>query len=339
MFLFDDLAYAHGKPATSAIFKASPEDFRVDEDLGFEASGEGEHLFLHIEKRGVNTEELVKHLSRLLDKSPKLISYAGLKDRQAITTQWLSIHTPGLEIPEAEGLEGPGFKVLKTARHSRKLKTGFLAGNRFTLTLREVNDPAALETRLLLIQKEGVPNYFGPQRFGHEGQNLQRAEKMLFEKMKVKDRFLKGIYLSAARSGLFNLICSARVAGNSWNQVISGDICQLAGTHSIFSVADVDESIKMRTDSFDISPAAPLWGKGEERVSAEALSIQNRVLEPLEKWCAALIEQRLERAYRPLRLQAENMSWSWDNNQLTLAFNLTAGSYATSVLRELVHTD
>ncbi len=336
MFDFVDLAYAHGKPAVNGTFKASAEDFKVDEVLGFELSGEGEHQFLRIEKQGLNTEELIKRLARSLGKPAKCISYAGLKDRQAITTQWLSVHVPGEVIPDVDVLQGDGWRVIESDRHLKKLKTGALAGNKFTLVLRDITDRDALESRLETVRSSGVPNYFGPQRFGHNNQNLERAEAVLLKGLRIKDRFLRGIYYSAARSFLFNRILSARVAQHTWDKAVSGDVMQLAGKNSIFPVGIPDETIHARVAAHDLSPASVLWGRGDERASLDALAVQQEALHGFEPWCKSLEEQGLERAYRAHILCVNDMAWAWDNENLLLSFELTAGAYATSVLRELI---
>jgi tRNA pseudouridine13 synthase len=339
MFNVEALPFAYGAPLQSGTIKASPEDFKVEEILGFELTGEGEHHFLRIEKRGLNTDELVKALARTVGKSEKLISYAGLKDRQALTTQWLCIHCPGEELKGLNSLEGPGWRVLESKRHLKKLKTGALAANDFTLTLRELTDRLPLEGRLEQIKSFGVPNYFGPQRFGYEGQNLVKAEAVLLQGTKIKNRFLRGIYYSAARSFLFNLILAARVNSGNWNQALAGDVMQLAGTNSIFSIETPDEIIQERLAKFDISPAAPLWGRGLEKASLDALILQDAILAKYKPWCDALEQHGLERAYRPLMLTVERLEWYWLNDStLVLNFRLAPGSYATSVVRELINT-
>lgn len=336
MYDLNHLAFAYGKPSATGLFKDSSEDFRVDEILGFEPSGEGEHLFLHIEKKGLNTEELVKSVARLLEKSVKQISYAGLKDKNAITTQWLSIHCPGEEIPNANELQGPGWRVLQSQRNLRKLRIGALTGNRFKLIIREISDPSQVEARLLLIKQHGVPNYFGAQRFGYQGQNLIKAEEMLFKKKRIKDRFLKGLYYSTARSFLFNRILDVRVTHQNWNVALLGDVMQLNGTHSIFPYHVADETIPQRIVARDISPASVLWGRGKDLVILDALAFQQRGLQGFEPWGEMLEEQGVERAYRANVLHVNDLAWEWQDHMLTMHFTLPAGAYATSVLRELI---
>ncbi|HHF7343632.1 TPA: tRNA pseudouridine(13) synthase TruD [Legionella feeleii] len=336
MFDFNDLEFAHGKPQATGTMKTTAEDFKVDEELGFELSGQGEHLYLRIEKKGLNTEEVVKALARTLGKSEKNISYAGLKDRQALTTQWLCVHCPGEEIISPDLLAGEGWRVIESKRHLKKLKIGALEANRFNLILRDIKECEEVENRLQQIRGVGVPNYFGAQRFGYEGQNLVKAEAFFSGHIKVKNRFLRGIYYSAARAFLFNQILSARVKAATWNTALPGDVMQLTGKNSIFSIEAPDELIQTRVEDFDLSPAAPLWGKGQERVGGDALTQQEQVLDRYKFWCEALESHGLERAYRPLVLPIEDLMWNWQDNQLNLSFRLTSGSYATSVVRELI---
>ncbi|MBA2652748.1 MAG: tRNA pseudouridine(13) synthase TruD [Tatlockia sp.] len=337
MLNYEELNFAYGKPNSTGLIKVFPEDFKVDEILGFELTGEGEHLFLCVEKRGLNSEAVIKALASALGKSEKTISYAGLKDRQAITTQWFGVHCPGENLINAELLQGEGWRVIEAKRHLKKLKIGALVANEFTLVLRQLTQKLEIDKRLLQIQADGVPNYFGMQRFGHDGQNLVKAEAMLLGGTKVKNRFLRGLYYSSARSFLFNQILTERVKEANWCQGLAGDVMQLAGKNSFFSISIADEIIQERLAKFDISPAAPLWGKGEERASLDALTVQEKVLSNYKVWCEALEHHGLERAYRPLRLHPEQLNWEWPDEQtLKLNFKLEAGSYATSVVRELI---
>lgn len=338
MFDYTNFAFAYGIPLAEGSIKSAPDDFIVDEILGFEPSGEGEHLFLFIEKRGLNTEELVKKLALQVNCSIRDISYAGIKDRQAVTRQWLSIHCPGKHIPDADALAGSGWKVLASKRHLKKLKKGALSANAFQLVLRDIEQGIDdIEHRLQQIKQSGVPNYFGEQRFGYEGNNLVKAGQLLFDGVKVKNRFLKGFYYSAARSYLFNLILSERIKQHSWNKALPGDVMQLAGTNSLFTIETPDDLIAERVSSFDISPTAPLWGLGTELSSREALDVQKTALKDYQSWCEGLELHKLERSSRALVLQVNDLAWAWKDGMLLLNFKLAAGSYATSVVRELIN--
>lgn len=336
MFDIPQWHFAYSKPTSLALIKHYPEDFIVEERLGYDLSGEGEHVYLFIEKKGLNTEQVVKALSRHFSKSVRLISYAGLKDKQAVTRQWFSIHCPGEHLEGLDQLKGEGWSVLSHHRHNKKLKKGGLSANRFQLILRELELIEDIETRLAWIKEKGVPNYFGQQRFGHEGKNLLHAKALLLENKPCKDRFLKGIYYSAARSYLFNCILSARVEQQNWNKALAGDVMQLSGSQSIFVIDEPDETIEKRVHEHDISPAVPLWGKGEEKAHAQALAAQSKALEGLEPWLSALEKHDLARSYRALVLMPQDLKWEWQERELHLSFELPAGCFATSVLRELL---
>lgn len=337
MFDYTQLAFAFGKPQSIGSIKQSPDDFKVDELLGFELSGEGEHQFLLIEKRGLNTEELIKSLARLTGYLEKNISCAGLKDRQAVTRQWISIHCPGHAIDNANELCGNGWRVIESNRHIKKLKTGALIGNKFRLVIRDIVGKEDIEARLQRIKQYGVPNYFGNQRFGFDGQNVIKAKSMLLDGVKIKNRFLRGMYYSAARSFLFNLILSERIKIGAWNKALPGDIMQLGGKNSIFPIEIPDDLIHSRVQSFDISPASPLWGRGRDSADGEALIVQQQALAGFDDWCHALEQHGLERGWRALMLAVNHLTWQWQNDTvLSLSFTLTSGSYATSVIRELL---
>ncbi|MBL7481539.1 tRNA pseudouridine(13) synthase TruD [Legionella bononiensis] len=326
----------HGIPKSTASFKLAPEDFQVNEYFDGQFSGEGEHILIRIEKRGLTTEEVVKSLARLINKPIKLISYAGLKDRQALATQWLSIHAPGEEIAGIETLEAPGWRVLECTRHNKKLRPGFLTGNHFIMRLRDVSNEQELAERVERIKLTGVPNYFGEQRFGREGGNLIKAEEMLVQGRKVKDRFLKGIYCSAARSWLYNLVLSRRVFDLTWNVPQPGDVIQLRGSNSIFVIDDVDENLLNRIKERDISPASPLPGKGKNLVKGRALELINEVYSEWSSWLAGLERNGLEEAWRSNILHLDQCNYSIHDSVAELSFTLPAGAYATCVLRELV---
>lgn len=327
--------YVYGKPITTATFKLVPEDFQVVEFFDGEFSGEGEHIILKIEKRGLTTEEVVKSLGRLINKPSKLISYAGLKDRQALTTQWFSVHAPGETIDGIEALSAPGWKVLESNRHNKKLRPGFLSGNHFVMTLRDVSDLDALMQRIELIKTQGVPNYFGEQRFGREAGNLMRAEELLVQGRKVKDRFLKGMYCSAARSWIFNLILSKRVEEGSWNKALAGDVMQLSGSNSIFVIDVPDDEVLRRIKDQDISPASPLPGKKKHMVKGPALALVDHVYGQWEPWLAGLERHGLEEAWRANILRVTQLDYVINDKTITLSFTLPPGAYATVVLREL----
>lgn len=328
------LPYAYGLPTLEGTMKAVPDDFIVSEQLGFELTGEGEHLFLLIEKRGISTDELVKALAQSLQRPTRDISYAGLKDKHAVTRQWLCLHAPGKEVISLPS-GNDTWRVLQQKRHNKKLKTGALAKNEFQLTIRHLQHSDTLFSKLTQIKSMGVPNYFGHQRFGLNGQNIAKAEALLLRGHKERNRFLKGLYFSVARSFLFNHILARRIEKDAWNKALAGDVMQLAGSNSIFTIEKPDETIASRISDFDVSPALPLWGKGEERAKSDALLLQTEALTPFLPWCAALEMHDLSRHYRAQILSIQSLAWQSQDSNLILHFDLPAGCYATSVLREL----
>lgn len=331
-----DWPHLCGRPKSTATFKLTPEDFQVNEFFEGEFSGEGEHIVLKIEKRGLTTEEVVKSLARLINKPVRLISYAGLKDRQALSTQWLSVHAPGEEIEGIEKLEASGWRVLESTRHNKKLRPGFLTGNHFVVKLRNVSDEQDLVARIEQIKVTGVPNYFGEQRFGREGGNLIKAEEMLVHGRKVKDRFLKGMYYSAARSWLYNLILAKRVTEQNWNVPLVGDVMQLQGSNSIFVIDEVDEQLISRVKEKDVSPASPLPGKGKNMVKGKASELIQELYADWKPWLTGLEEHGLEEAWRSNILHVDQFECNFESDTAELSFTLPAGTYATGVLRELV---
>lgn len=312
-----------------AIFKQQPEDFCVTEELGFSPSGHGEHVYLYVEKGGLNTEQVAKDIANQLGVSARQIAVSGLKDKQAITQQWFSFIWPiKKELPL---LSGESWRVLQMQRHDKKLRKGSHQRNFFKIILRELEgDLAELEKRLLLIQQQGFPNYFGEQRFGYQGQNLVKAKAWLAGDFKCKP-FLRSIYLSAARSHIFNAYLSERVKQGKWNQVLAGDYCNLAGSNSFFHVEALDKTLELRAEQFDIHPCGPLTGQ-----QPITLPYWDKVSQQEQDWLDALQKQRLETQYRPLRCVANALNWQIEKNQCEISFALRPGSYATALVSELV---
>lgn len=332
-------AYASGAPSTTGVMRALPEDFAVEEVLGFEPDGEGEHVLIHIRKRNANTEWVARQLARFAGVKPMDVSYAGMKDRNAVTTQWFSIGLAGKPEPDWKLIENDDIQVLHVARHRRKLRRGALKGNRFRLHITKLNgDLVGLEERMQRVARDGVPNYFGEQRFGFNHDNLRRADAMFRGEFRERDRHKRGIYLSAARSYLFNEVLSRRVADGTWKLPLPGEALMLAGSHSFFVADEIDATILARIEEGDIHPSGPMWGRGELASHAEARELEQEVLAAHGDWCTALEKEGLEQERRALRLPVQDLSWVIDAEQqvLTLSFMLDAGSYATTVLREVV---
>jgi len=331
----EHLAYALGKPETSGVIRSLPEDFQVDEDLGFDLSGEGEHACLHIRKRNSNTDFIAKQIVRLAGVKNMDVSYAGLKDRHALTTQWFSVYLSNKAEPDWSQLNSDEVEVLEVVRHNRKLRRGSLKGNHFKLVVRDLDgDIASLDQRLQRISSIGVPNYFGEQRFGRD--NLAKARGLFNAEFKVKDRNKRSMYLSAARSAIFNELLSTRVTAANWNQALAGDVMMLDGSHSVFTVEAVDEEIKRRITEFDIHPTGPMWGRGRLASASDALQLEQQCADNFALFCDGLEKAGMKQERRSLRLPVSRLEWQLDDNSLNLSFFLSSGSYATSVLRELL---
>jgi tRNA pseudouridine13 synthase len=332
------LAFAYGKPLHSGCLRSTPEDFRVTELPLLEPSGDGEHAWLWVRKRNENTDYVAGQLASHAGVHPRQVSYAGLKDRHAVTEQWFSVHLPGRAEPDWQTLNSDTITILRSARHSRKLQRGALRGNSFRITVRNVHgEKGLLEARLAQVRAQGVPNYFGAQRFGIEGGNLLRAEQLFGNPRMRLSRNRRSMALSAARSLLFNQLLSRRVQDGNWNGIMPGDAMQLAGSHSFFIAESIDEALLGRVAAQDIHPTGPLHGRGDPVVQGECRELEAAVLAGDELFRLGLEAAGLRQERRALRLPVPDLGWQWPQpDTLVLEFSLPSGSYATSVLRELL---
>lgn len=325
-----------GTPECSGMIRHCIEDFVVEEIPKIEPRGEGTHLWLWVEKRSANTDWVARELARVGGCQHRDVGYAGLKDRHAITRQWFSIPATDDTRQKFENIEIEGISVLECHRHSRKLKRGTLNGNRFRLQIRKLaGDAGQTRRRLGLIRANGVPNYFGPQRFGHGGHNVQQGLELLQKRVRLK-RNKKSIYLSALRSFLFNQVLAERVREAQWNKMIDGDLAMLDGTQSIFPCAMPDEEIEDRCTGLDIHPTGPLPGENGTRPTGRAAELEQEVLRAWPDLVEVLVSQRVQASRRALRLYPAELEWNFTAGSLELVFVLPPGAYATTVLRELL---
>jgi tRNA pseudouridine13 synthase len=314
---------AYPVSGASASLKRHNEDFVVTELPLQLPSGEGEHLWLDVEKNGANTAFVAQQLAEATGVQERDVGYAGLKDRYAVTRQWFSIYLPsgkGGETPDLTQLQHPEFKVLRQSRHVKKLRPGDLQGNRFRIVLRDVaGDPdamKAIEANLQAVASHGVPNYFGAQRFGHDGGNVEQGLAMLAREIRVRNPKKKGIYLSAVRSFVFNEVLALRIQQGLWGQTLPGDVMDEAGR-----------------------PTGPLWGRGRVVTTDQAQALENGVAERHAILCDGMEHAGLDQERRALVASPVDMSWEWPQaGQLVLSFSLAAGNYATSVLNEILRT-
>lgn len=361
-------------PLKQATYKAHTTDFIVNEILPLEFTGEGEHLWLHIQKSGMNTAYLAKMLSEWADIPLRYVGYSGLKDRHALTTQWFSLRIPKKQLPTSEFAptdigENESVVILAQHWHNKKLNRGTHRANQFIITLRDIqfatvdadyaqspeqilSTQQSIEQHLKSIGATGVPNYFGPQRFGRHGNNIREALSLFARpareprpqpkksKRKHAPREQNTMELSAARSLIFNEILAARVTDGSWSQGLAGEVFNLEGSGSIFTSEAIDDTLRARLASGDIHPTGVLWGTNNDKVSLTAAAMENNTVQsnPLLTQLAMGLEKRdIKAQRRALRLPIEALSWKWENVQtLVLSFTLTTGSFATSVLASLV---
>ncbi len=329
---------AGGEPPASALIRCQPEDFFVEELAGFEPSGDGEHAYLYIEKRELNSVDVVSRLAELAQVPQRDIGFAGMKDRRAVTRQWFSVGLAGRAEPGWQQLEASGeIAVLAVARHRRKLRRGSHAGNRFRIVLRDVQgDRAELQQRLESLRTTGAPNYFGEQRFGRDGSTLAAAQRWSQRGGRVSRR-QRGLYLSALRAFLFNELLAPRVIDANWTALEAPGICMLAGSNSYFSCEAVDEKLCARLASGDVHPGLPLWGRASRDDSAPLVQRYKQSLGENDWIGEFLVGQGLDMAWRATRLLPDDFCWQFcDDGRLQIDFALGAGSYATALLAECV---
>jgi tRNA pseudouridine13 synthase len=330
---------AHGAPLCPGRLRTEPEDFLVEEQLGFEAAGSGQHVLLRVRKRDANTQWIARELARACGCRPGDVGYAGLKDRHALATQWFTVPQSRLSPQDWIGLRSGEYEVLEAHRHSRKLPRGALAGNRFVIRVRGTAiDDAALAGRLDAIGRRGVPNYFGPQRFGRGGANLKR----LGEDVRALRPAERGFILSAARSLVFNAVLAQRVADGSWEHLEPGDLANLDGRASHFRVEAVDEELGARCARLDIHPTGPLWGRDAPPSGGRVQELERRIAAELPQACALAVAAGMEQERRSLRLAVRDLRWRRDaetRDSIVVEFGLSRGAYATVVLREIFALD
>lgn len=325
----DNLSYLYGKPSSTAEFKSFAEDFRVDEELGFELTGSGEHVCLLVLKKGENTQYIAKQIAKIAGTQVRNVSYPGLKDRNAVTSQWFSVPVPIKKQIDFSKLNSESVKVLQQVRHNRKLKTGCHKANRFTITLRNCSMVEDILTRINAV-RQGVPNYFGAQRFGHDGHNLTLAEQ-LFAGREIHDRKLRGIVISAARSHIFNQVVSQRITQYGIAKTMTEEVFLLNGSNAFFKEPISLETVN-RLASGDIHLSAPLVGKGEQGITEQ----EQHWLAPFSSWCDSLAQLGLKSERRNMRLYPEKFEVHHvDKDMIEFSFALPKGCFATAVLREL----
>lgn len=352
-FLTSDLGAIEGR------FKTVPEDFQVDEVPIYLPSGSGEHLFLLVEKEGRNTMEVASEIARALGAHPKDVGVAGQKDRQARTTQWISV--PSKDRDAALALQGEGYRILEAAFHGNKLRTGHLRGNRFQIRLRGLAEGDFPRLRAILdaLEARGLPNAYGSQRFGSSGENAEQGRRLLVgdapKAARHRNPKLRRFLVSAFQSEVFNRVLGERMRRGTWDEPQEGDVLVRLESGGLFLCASPEED-RPRVESFECSVTGPLPGaKMWPRPEGEPAALEEEILAQTGVTAAHLAAASRDApgARRPLRIpirvEAEeeavvepqdaaasgpDASGGVERSTL-LRFELPAGSYATAVLREL----
>ena len=333
-----DLAYLQKTPPKqTALLKAECADFVVKEQLGYDMSGDGEFVAVKVRKTDCNTLFVGEQLAKFAGISSRNMSYAGLKDRKAVTEQWFSLQMPGQPTPDFSQFSLEGVEILDVTRHQRKIRIGSLQGNHFEILLRNAKETDELKVRLDFLAKNGFPNYFTEQRFGRDGNNLTQALRWANGEIKVKDRYKRSFYLSAARSEIFNLIVSKRMELNLAQQILVGDVLQLNGSHSWFVVDESEDlaQLQRRLAQQDVLLTAPLIGEEEK----SAVDFEHEIFAQHQALFALMRQERMKAARRPILMHPQYFQWQFEPNGLRLQFALPAGSYATALIRELVNIE
>jgi len=339
MFAIPEWPWFLGAPQAEGAIRESPDDFVVEEIPRVQPVGSGSHLWLWVEKRAANTEWVARELAKAAGCAQRDVGYAGLKDRHAVSRQWFSLPLAANTQENLAHASIEDVKILAGSLHTRKLKRGTLDGNRFQLKIRGfTGDAVQTGERLEQIRATGVPNYFGPQRFGNRGQNVEQGYRQLSSNARLP-RHKKSIYLSAIRSFLFNHVLAERVKRGDWNRIIDGDLAMLDGTQSIFPCENPGADIEDRVLRLDIHPTGPMPGEKGSRPGGLALELEQAVLGNWPQLTGLLAAQRVQADRRSLRLYPADLEWEFGDGDLMLAFVLPPGSYATTVLREILVFD
>jgi tRNA pseudouridine13 synthase len=334
-----DLPYLTASlPGTGGVLRAQPEDFVVDEVPAYPPSGEGDHVFVRIEKRGLNTAQAVERIARALDVNPRDIGVAGMKDRHAVTRQWISLPPP-VAPEQVRALALEDVTVLEAARHNHKLRTGHVRANRFVLRVRDAAPDAEARARAILdvlARAPGAPNWYGEQRFGRGGDNAAKGRDIVMGGKPPRDKKLARLFVSALQSELFNQWLVARMADGLYARVLPGDVLHKVGG-GMFTCEDAatDEA---RLAAGELVVTGPMFGDRMRSAVGDAGAREEAVLAAagLARDSFAGVRAIAEGTRRDATIQIGEPSVAAIGETLEVAFTLPAGAYATAVMRELM---
>ena len=334
-FTWADLRPLTDTPRSGGVLRSVPEDFIVDEVPLYLPSGEGEHLYLHVRKTGHTTAHLMRELASQLGLRPQDVAAAGLKDRHAVTTQWLSLP------PRAErrlgGFALEGVEILSVSRHANRLGMGHLAGNRFTVRVREAPGTAQLaRATLAQLSQLGIPNYFGPQRFGLGGLNAEEGLRVMRGESRLRDPAVRRFLVSSVQSLIFNRFLALRLERGLFAALLPGDMAKKHDTGGVFEVQDA-QAESPRAERGEVSATGTLFGRKVRPLTGEAGALEEEALAAFGLTPAAFDSRKGDR--RIVRIFAQDASLEAQPDGYSVAFTLPRGSFATSLLRELTGTD
>lgn len=336
-----DLSSALGGPVGTGMLREVAQYFKVNEQLSFNPSTQGEHVFLYLQKTGLNTEEVAKKLAMHAKVPRRAVSYAGMKDRHAVTKQWFSVHLPGKEGPDWHLLEEETLRIENITRHSKKLKRGSIKFNEFDIIITRLEgDSDQFLNRAEQIKETGVPNYFMEQRFGYLCQNIERVYRIFSRNEAIKNKKMRNLLLSSARSYLFNQVLNKRVADKNWDKALPGDVFMLNGTRQYFKEERISDLINKRLLEQDIHPTGPLFGVSSHASTKAVYELENQIFKEEKVFCDGLLKAKVGSARRSLRVVPEAFEFGFlSEDALRLKFKLPSGSYATALIRELIKTN
>ena len=335
---------------TTGTIKRTPDDFLVEEVPLYEASGEGEHVYLLIEKRDVTGSELGRHIRETVGVGSRDIGMAGLKDRRAVTRQWVSL--PISCADKIPAIETDLIKILDQRLHTNKLRSGHLKGNRFHIKVRDTHNDAALadvlraawEPAIEALRTTGLPNYFGEQRFGNYGDTAVTGMALLlpdaFPKTQTpRSHHARRFTLSAVQSAIFNSVLAKRITAGTFTTVLDGDIARLDKSHAIFTVESADIE-QIRYEMHDIVMTGPMWGIKMPKALGETGKIEEATLAEFGLQDRHFIKYRklVPGTRRPLRIVPQDLKVEVSEDSCEFSFFLPAGSYATVLLREFMNS-